>query len=74
MLGEDAGPSKLAAIKKHNLPTLDEDGLLNLIRTRPGVMDEKTQKKIKEEEAKVKKEAMEMEKREKQAVKQGAVR
>ena len=32
--GADAGPAKLAAIKKNNLELLDEDGFLNLIRTR----------------------------------------
>lgn len=34
VVGEDAGPSKLNAIKKHNLPTLNEDGFLYLIATR----------------------------------------
>ena len=34
VVGADAGPSKLAAIKKNNLPTLDEDGFLDLIKTR----------------------------------------
>ena len=58
VLGEDAGPSKLAAIKKHGLKTIDEDGLLNLIRTRDGVLDQKTLKKMKEEEENVKKEVL----------------
>ena len=38
VLGSDAGPKKLEAIKKHKLPTLDEDGFLALIadRTKKG--------------------------------------
>jgi replication factor C subunit 1 len=36
VLGDNAGPSKLAAIKKHNLKTLSEDEFLNLIATRKG--------------------------------------
>lgn len=34
VVGADAGPSKLAAIKKHGLNMLDEDGFLNIIGTR----------------------------------------
>ncbi|KAH9978130.1 replication factor RFC1 C terminal domain-containing protein [Lactifluus volemus] len=33
ILGDNAGPSKLAAIKKHNLKTLSEDEFLDLIAT-----------------------------------------
>lgn len=70
MLGTDAGQSKLAAIKKNNLKTLDEDALLNLIATRvPDTGDEKTQKKIAKEQEAIRQAAMEMEKREKQAAK-----
>ena len=32
-LGNDAGPSKLATIRTHNLKAIDEDGLYQLIRT-----------------------------------------
>ena len=38
VVGADAGPSKLAAIQKHRLPTLDEDGFLNMIATRCAVV------------------------------------
>jgi BRCT domain type II-containing protein len=34
IVGANAGPSKLATIKKNGLKTLDEDGFLNLIGTR----------------------------------------
>ncbi|KAH9928881.1 DNA replication factor C, large subunit [Fomitopsis serialis] len=56
VVGSDAGPSKLAAIKKNNLKTIDEDGFLDLIGTR------------KEKEA-IRTAAAEMEKREKKAAK-----
>ncbi|RDX48557.1 DNA replication factor C, large subunit [Lentinus brumalis] len=59
VLGADAGPSKLKAIEKNKLKTLDEDGFLNLIATR------------KEQEA-IRQSAKEMEKREKQAAKETA--
>ncbi|KAH6890105.1 purine nucleotide binding protein [Coprinopsis sp. MPI-PUGE-AT-0042] len=69
VLGEDAGPKKLEAIKKHKLVTLDEDGFLNLIATRKGLgngkIDDKTKKKMEKEEAEIKKAAKEMESREK---------
>ncbi|XP_059473115.1 replication factor C subunit 1 [Neocloeon triangulifer] len=35
VVGEDAGPSKLEKAKNFNIPNIDEDGLLDLIRTRP---------------------------------------
>jgi hypothetical protein len=44
-----------------------------MIRTRDGVLDEKTAKKLKQEEEAVKKAVREIEKREKAAVKSGAV-
>ncbi|KAI0709836.1 DNA replication factor C, large subunit [Earliella scabrosa] len=59
VVGLDAGPSKLKAIEKNKLKTLDEDGFLNLIATR------------KEQEA-IRESAKEMERREKQAGKQSA--
>lgn len=74
MLGEDAGPSKLAAIKKHGIQTLSEDKFLELIATRIGpsagadaggaVLDDRTRKKIEKEESAVKAAALELEKRE----------
>lgn len=71
IVGADAGPSKLAAIKKHNLRTLDEDGFLNLIATRvPDNSDPKLQKKIEKEQQAIKQAAEEIEKREKKAAKE----
>ena len=73
MLGADAGPSKLAAIKKHNLATLDEDGFLNLIATRvPDTTDPKAAKKREKEEEAIKLAAKEIEKREKADAKEHA--
>jgi replication factor C subunit 1 len=69
VLGDNAGPSKLAAIKKHGIRTLNEDEFLNLIGTRKGPgngnIDEKTKKKMEKEQEEIKKAAKEMEKREK---------
>ncbi|KAJ6579462.1 P-loop containing nucleoside triphosphate hydrolase protein, partial [Mycena vulgaris] len=72
VLGVDAGPSKLAAIKKHGLKTLDEDGFLKLIATRKGSgkVDEKTAKKMEKEREAIHTAAKEMEKREKEAAKE----
>lgn len=69
VLGDNAGPSKIAAIKKNNLTTLDEDGFLNLIATRRGPSlsgggDETMKKKREKEEREIKEAAREMEKRE----------
>ncbi|KAF8900823.1 replication factor RFC1 C terminal domain-containing protein [Gymnopilus junonius] len=68
VLGDNAGPSKIAAIKKHGIKTLSEDEFLNLIGTRKGLgngkMDEKTKKKMEKEQEEIKKAAKEMEKRE----------
>src|SRR5260221_10152929 len=70
VLGDNAGQSKLAAIKKHNLRTLSEDDFLNLIATRKGPGDGKglsgkeKKKKDKEEKA-IRDSAKEMEAREK---------
>ncbi|KAJ7123060.1 replication factor RFC1 C terminal domain-containing protein [Mycena epipterygia] len=72
VLGDNAGPSKLTAIKKHNLRTLNEDEFLNLIATRKGTgkVDEKTRKKMEKEKEAIHTAAKEMEKREKQAAKE----
>ncbi|KAF8959445.1 replication factor RFC1 C terminal domain-containing protein [Flammula alnicola] len=68
VLGDNAGPSKLAAIKKHGIKTLTEDEFLDLIGTRKGLgngkVDEKTKKKMEKEQEDIKKAAKEMEKRE----------
>lgn len=72
MLGADAGPSKLKAIEKNKLKTLDEDGFLDLIRTRKvdsSKLDEKTRKKLEQEQEAIRQNAKEMEQREKQAAK-----
>ncbi|EKM58972.1 uncharacterized protein PHACADRAFT_157248 [Phanerochaete carnosa HHB-10118-sp] len=67
VLGADAGPSKLAAIKKNNLKTLDEDGFLNLIATRvPDYTDDKLKKKIEKEQDAIRAAANELERREKE--------
>jgi len=70
VLGDNAGQSKLAAIKKHNLKTLTEDEFLNLIATRKGPGDgkglsEKEKKKKDKEEKAIRDSAKEMEAREK---------
>lgn len=68
MLGDNAGPSKLAAIKKHGIRTVNEDEFLNLIATRKGLgngkIDEKTKKKMEKEQEAIRTAAREMEKRE----------
>lgn len=35
VLGSDAGPKKIETIRKNNIPTINEDGLLQLIRNLP---------------------------------------
>lgn len=64
VLGEDAGPSKLAVIKKHGLESINEDEFLNMIATRgKGELDAKAKKKQEQEEQKQKLDAKEMEER-----------
>lgn len=70
VLGDNAGPSKLAALKKHNIKTLSEDEFLNLIATRKGPgngkgLSEKEKKKKDKEEKAIRESAKEMEAREK---------
>lgn len=73
VLGADAGPSKLAAIKKHGLSTLDEDGFLSLIATRqPDPKDEKLKKKLEKEQDTIRQAAHELERREKKEAKSDA--
>ncbi|CAA7269165.1 unnamed protein product [Cyclocybe aegerita] len=75
VLGDNAGPSKIAAIKKHGLKTLSEDEFLHLIGTRKGLgngkVDEKTRKKMEKEQEDIKKAAKEMEKQEQKDKKAG---
>ena len=67
-MGDNAGPKKIEAIKKHQLRTLSEDEFLNLIGTRKGLgngkVDDKTKKKMEKEMKAIKDAAREMEKRE----------
>ncbi|KYK55713.1 replication factor C, subunit 1-like protein [Drechmeria coniospora] len=70
VLGEDAGPSKLAKIKSHGIKTIDENGLFDLIRKLPayggtGKGAQKALEKKKEQEEKVKQQVAEMEAEEK---------
>ena len=61
VLGEGAGPKKLDSIKKNKIATLDEDGFLDMIRTRgAGQLDEKAKQKLKAEEDKIKEVAKSM--------------
>ncbi|QUC23832.1 uncharacterized protein UV8b_08073 [Ustilaginoidea virens] len=70
VLGNDAGPSKLAKIKSHGIKTIDENGLFELIRKLPayggsGKGAQKAQEKKRAEEDKVKQQVAEMEAEEK---------
>jgi replication factor C subunit 1 len=70
VLGSDAGPSKLRKIQELSLKVINEDGLLQLIRSLPanggdGKAAEKNNEKKKAEMEKIKKEAEEMEREEK---------
>lgn len=68
VVGANAGESKLRKIAEKNVPTIDEDGFLDLIRLRgSGKLDDKQRKKAKEEEAKIKRVAQEMEDAEREA-------
>lgn len=73
VVGADAGPSKLAAIKKHGLQTLNEDEWLTLIASRtPDVNDAKLKKKLEKEQDAIRQAAHEMERRETKAVRSDA--
>ncbi|KAI6092849.1 replication factor RFC1 C terminal domain-containing protein [Hypoxylon rubiginosum] len=70
VLGDDAGPSKLAKIRQFNIKTINEEGLFELIRRLPaggggGKGAEKLREKRKLEEEKIKQQAAEMEREEK---------
>jgi len=68
VLGDNVGPSKLAAIEKHELNTLNEGEFLNLITTRKGLgngkVDEKMRKKGEKKHDDIEKDAEGMKKRE----------
>ncbi|WWC66667.1 uncharacterized protein I206_100571 [Kwoniella pini CBS 10737] len=67
VVGENAGASKLAAIKQKKIPTLTEDEFFKFIQGREGgQLDEKQLKAKAAEEKKVQQQALEMEKREKE--------
>lgn len=71
VLGSDAGPSKLRKIREHGIKTINEEGLFELIRRLPahgggGKAAEKARQKKDEEEEKVRQQALEMEREEKQ--------
>ncbi|THH06057.1 hypothetical protein EW145_g4345 [Phellinidium pouzarii] len=73
VLGDNAGPAKLAAIKKHGLKKLTEDEFLELIATRKGSdVDKKTKQKLAKEEENIRKAAEEMERIEHKAEKERA--
>ncbi|EJD42440.1 DNA replication factor C, large subunit [Auricularia subglabra TFB-10046 SS5] len=67
IVGANAGASKIKALEKHGIPTLDEDGFLALIGTRKGFLDEKTKEKLRKEEEKLKEQVRELEERERKA-------
>ncbi|KAF8554964.1 DNA replication factor C, large subunit [Imleria badia] len=77
VLGDNAGPSKLTAIKKHGLKTLSEDEFLALIGSRVGPggpggaqLDDKTRKKMEKEKEAIKAAAKALENREKEKEKE----
>ncbi|TIB26034.1 hypothetical protein E3P88_01310 [Wallemia ichthyophaga] len=61
ILGREPGPKKLQTIQDKGLKTLDEDGFCNLIATTSPSQDPSYLNKVKKDEAKVKKDAEEME-------------
>ncbi|KAI9733691.1 MAG: hypothetical protein M1834_003294 [Cirrosporium novae-zelandiae] len=76
VLGNDAGPRKLETIKKHNLKTINEDGLFELIRRLPanggdGKAAEKIKEKKEKEGEKIRQMAKEIDKEEKRSKQAG---
>ncbi|PWY71653.1 chromosome transmission fidelity factor [Aspergillus heteromorphus CBS 117.55] len=70
VLGSDAGPKKLSTIKQHNLKTINEEGLFELIRRLPanggdGKAAEKHEAKKKADEEKIRAMAAEIDREEK---------
>ena len=79
VLGDDAGPKKLATIQEYSIKTIDEHGLFELISKLPanggdGKAGEAFEAKARKEAEKVEKEAREMEKLEKAAAKEAKAR
>lgn len=79
VLGDDAGPKKLNTIKQHNLKTINEEGLFELIRRLPanggdGKAAEKYEAKKKLEDEKIRALAAEMEQEEKRKAKAAAAK
>ncbi|KAJ7499567.1 replication factor RFC1 C terminal domain-containing protein [Mycena latifolia] len=72
VLGDNAGPSKLALIKKNNLKTLDEDAFLRLIATRKARASStrRRRRRWRRSRRRWRQAAKEMEKREKAAAKE----
>lgn len=69
ILGTDAGPKKIETIRKNHIPTINEDGLFELIRKLPanggdGKAAAKNEEKKQKEEQKVKEMAAQMEREE----------
>ncbi|KAM3418805.1 Replication factor C subunit 1 [Cercospora zeina] len=69
VLGEDAGPKKLATIQQHKLKVINEEGLFELIRRMPanggsGAAAEKYAEKMAKEEENVREQAAELEREE----------
>jgi len=73
VVGRDSGPKKLEIIKKLGIKTLSEDDFLDLIATRKGVLDKKQLQKLEKEEKKLKEDAAELGRREKEAKAKGCV-
>ncbi|EJD00743.1 DNA replication factor C, large subunit [Fomitiporia mediterranea MF3/22] len=73
VVGDNAGPSKLAAIDKHKLRKINEDEFLDLIATRSSDdADDKTKTKLAKEEAEMRRAAEEMARAERKAEKERA--
>jgi replication factor C subunit 1 len=71
VLGSDAGPKKIETIRKNKIPTINEDGLFQLIRTLPahggsGKVGQAAAVKKEAEEKKMKELAREMDRQEKE--------
>ncbi|GIZ40752.1 hypothetical protein CKM354_000407900 [Cercospora kikuchii] len=69
VLGEDAGPKKLATIQQHKLKVINEEGLFELIRRLPanggsGAAAEKYAEKMAKEEEQIREQAAELEREE----------
>ena len=74
VLGSDAGPKKIETIRKNNIPTINEDGLFQLIQTLPahggtGKLGQQAAAKKEAEEKKIMEIAKEMESQAKEQAK-----